>query len=123
MPLILIGGGARSGKSSYALTLARASGGRAPRPAADPPIGLFFLATATPTDPDIAARIDRHKSDRGPDFQTIEEPVEIAQKIPSSGTVVVDCLTLWLSNLSQPIETQPKPQPISSKQPPPHKPR
>ncbi|MBZ5601013.1 MAG: bifunctional adenosylcobinamide kinase/adenosylcobinamide-phosphate guanylyltransferase [Acidobacteriia bacterium] len=90
MAVILIGGGARSGKSRYALELARM---RAKR--------LAFIATARPVDDDMASRIARHRADRDPEFQTIEEPLEIADAIRSAGdgAIVVDCLTLWLSNL------------------------
>jgi len=89
--VVFVGGGARSGKSSYALALARKRGTR-----------LVFIATAQPiNDDDMQARIARHRADRGPDFITIEEPVEIADAIlqTDAEAIVVDCLTLWLSNL------------------------
>lgn len=90
MAVILVGGGARCGKSRYALELARSRGKR-----------LAFLATARRVDADFSARIDRHRADRGPEFETIEEPVEIADAICriDADAMVVDCLTLWLSNL------------------------
>ena len=90
MAIVLIGGGARSGKSRYALDLARTRGGR-----------LTFLATAQPHDTEMEARIARHRAERGEAFATIEEPLEIASvlKKAEAGVIVVDCLTLWLSNV------------------------
>ncbi len=92
MAIVLVGGGARSGKSRHALALARERGGR---PA--------FIATAHASDDEMAARILRHKLDRGADFETIEEPLEVAAVLKSAvrsfDAIVVDCLTLWLSNL------------------------
>ena len=88
--VILVGGGARSGKSRHALELARGRGER-----------LVFLATAQACDAEMEARIAKHRADRGPEFSTIEEPLEIAGEIRAAGAeaLVVDCLTLWLSNL------------------------
>lgn len=91
--MVLIGGGARSGKSTHALALARRLGKR-----------RIFLATARAYDDDMRARIARHVADRGDDFRTIEEPTAVPERIASLGAadgdvVVVDCLTLWLSNL------------------------
>ena len=90
MAIVLVGGGARSGKSRYALDLARARGGR-----------LTFLATAQPHDAEMEARIARHRAERTEAFATIEEPLEIASilKRAAGGVIVVDCLTLWLSNV------------------------
>ena len=90
MAVILVGGGARSGKSRYALQLARQRGSR-----------LAFIATATRSDADMSARIDRHRSDRSPEFETIEEPVAIARVIRDAAfdVLVIDCLTLWLANI------------------------
>ena len=90
MAVILIGGGARSGKSRFALELAKQRGSR-----------LAFVATATRSDDDMSARIDRHRADRGPEFLTIEEPKDIAGAIGKSDAdaIVVDCLTLWLANI------------------------
>jgi adenosylcobinamide kinase / adenosylcobinamide-phosphate guanylyltransferase len=92
MSLILVGGGSRSGKSRYALGLARTRGNR-----------LAFLATAQAGDDEMADRIRRHREERGPEFTTIEEPIELAQRIACEGArfdaLVVDCLTIWLSNL------------------------
>jgi adenosylcobinamide kinase/adenosylcobinamide-phosphate guanylyltransferase len=88
--VILVGGGARSGKSRYALEKARAiEGSRA------------FVATAEASDEEMAARIRHHREERGEEFATIEEPVELARVIAEAAfdVLVIDCLTLWLSNL------------------------
>jgi adenosylcobinamide kinase/adenosylcobinamide-phosphate guanylyltransferase len=88
--VILIGGGARSGKSRYALEKARAiEGTRA------------FVATAQPHDEEMTARIQIHREERGAQFTTIEEPIELPRIIIESkfDVLVIDCLTLWLSNL------------------------
>ena len=91
MSLILIGGGSRSGKSRYALNLARNFGGP-----------VAFVATARAEDDEMRDRIRRHREERGPEFTTFEEPFEVASLlIAESGrfdAFVVDCLTLWLSN-------------------------
>lgn len=89
--LFLVGGGSRSGKSDFALALARRLGSR-----------RLFLATAQAGDAEMHARIDRHRQTRGSDFQTVEEPLavaEIVRRIEELDVVVLDCLTLWLSNL------------------------
>jgi adenosylcobinamide kinase / adenosylcobinamide-phosphate guanylyltransferase len=91
MSLILIGGGARSGKSRYALQVARQCGPR-----------VAFIATAVPGDDEMRARIALHQRERGPEFTTFEEPLAIASLIDAKAAqfdaLVVDCLTLWLSN-------------------------
>ncbi|MEM9140676.1 MAG: bifunctional adenosylcobinamide kinase/adenosylcobinamide-phosphate guanylyltransferase [Pseudomonadota bacterium] len=81
-------GGARSGKSARALALA----GPGPK---------TFLATAEALDNEMADRIALHKAERGPNWALIEAPLEIARIIAlhREGSLVVDCLTLWLSNL------------------------
>jgi adenosylcobinamide kinase/adenosylcobinamide-phosphate guanylyltransferase len=92
--LVLITGGSRSGKSSYALNLA------AQRAAIRGP--AFFLATAEPTDDEMRARIAHHRRERGGSFETIETPLELCQvveRLNAPGAVlVIDCLTLWVSN-------------------------
>lgn len=84
----LILGGARSGKSARALAIATAS----PK---------IFLATAEALDAEMADRIALHQTERGDDWDLIEAPLDIAEPIADAedGTLVVDCLTLWLSNL------------------------
>jgi 5,6-dimethylbenzimidazole synthase len=87
----LLLGGARSGKSSQAEALAL----RLPQPRA-------LVATAEGLDEEMAARIARHRADRGPGWTTVEVPLDLPQALlalPPHGVVVVDCLTLWLSNL------------------------
>jgi adenosylcobinamide kinase/adenosylcobinamide-phosphate guanylyltransferase len=88
--LILIGGGARSGKSSFALAHARSLGPR-----------RVFLATAQALDEEMRARIDRHRRERSADFVTVEEPLALPEALGRCGAdvVLIDCLTLWLSNL------------------------
>ncbi len=89
--LILVGGGARSGKSAFALGLARRLGNR-----------RAFLATAQAFDPEMQARIDLHRRERGAEFVTVEEPLDVpgaVARLERTDVLVVDCLTLWLSNL------------------------
>jgi adenosylcobinamide kinase/adenosylcobinamide-phosphate guanylyltransferase len=90
--IVLVGGGARSGKSRHALALARQSGNR-----------LAFVATAAAGDDEMRERIARHREERGAEFRTFEEPLAVAELLEREGgqfdAVVVDCLTLWLSNL------------------------
>ncbi len=89
--IILVGGGVRSGKSDFALSLARRLGKR-----------RLFLATAQAGDDEMAERIRRHRQTRGEDFVTIEEPLAVADAIrrhQDHDVLVLDCLTLWLSNL------------------------
>ncbi len=93
-PLSLITGGARSGKSAYGEALIAAH----PVSAGSRPL---YLATAESGDEEMAARIRRHRSRRGENWDTIEEPLDIAGVIEAhiDRAIVVDCLTLWLSNL------------------------
>ncbi|MES1164255.1 MAG: bifunctional adenosylcobinamide kinase/adenosylcobinamide-phosphate guanylyltransferase [Verrucomicrobiota bacterium] len=94
--LILVGGGARSGKSRFAVDLARAIGAR-----------RIFIATAEPLDDEMTRRISRHRAERGRDFVTVEEPVDLAGALDNAGgvadadvdVILVDCMTLWVSNL------------------------
>ncbi|MBN2527107.1 MAG: bifunctional adenosylcobinamide kinase/adenosylcobinamide-phosphate guanylyltransferase [Deltaproteobacteria bacterium] len=89
--VMLITGGARSGKSRFALELTNGKQHRA------------FIATATVTDPEMASRILKHREERGDDFATIEAPLDLASALTSISSeteiVVVDCLTVWLGNL------------------------
>jgi adenosylcobinamide kinase/adenosylcobinamide-phosphate guanylyltransferase len=89
--IVLVGGGARSGKSTFALVRARALGTR-----------RLFVATARRYDADMSRRIDRHVAERGAEFTTVEEPLALPEVILAAtghDVAVVDCLTLWLSNL------------------------
>jgi adenosylcobinamide kinase/adenosylcobinamide-phosphate guanylyltransferase len=84
-------GGARSGKS--ALAVRHASSWMGP---------VVFVATARAGDEEMAERIRRHRSERPPAWMTVEEPVEVLQKLRDASTeacLVVDCLSLWLFNL------------------------
>jgi adenosylcobinamide kinase / adenosylcobinamide-phosphate guanylyltransferase len=100
----LVGGGARSGKSAFALARAQRLGPR-----------RIFLATAEPLDEEMETRIARHRQERGGAFITIEEPRHLPDRLAQLAevdVVVVDCLTLWLSNLlvggvtAEPIQQQ-----------------
>jgi adenosylcobinamide kinase/adenosylcobinamide-phosphate guanylyltransferase len=89
--IILIGGGVRSGKSSFAVDLAQQLGPR-----------RIFVATATPSDDEMRARIERHQLDRRDAFTTVEAPIALSEALASLETtdvVVIDCLTVWLANL------------------------
>jgi adenosylcobinamide kinase/adenosylcobinamide-phosphate guanylyltransferase len=89
--LILVGGGARSGKSAFAQAYAERLGTR-----------RVFVATGQAFDAEMAARIAQHQRDRGSAFRTVEAPVAVADALRAAAdaqVVLVDCLTLWLSNL------------------------
>jgi adenosylcobinamide kinase/adenosylcobinamide-phosphate guanylyltransferase len=90
--VIFITGGARSGKSGFGLSMAEKHGGR-----------MVYIATAQARDPEMEERIRRHKEVRGPLWESVEEPLEIAKAVLAvdGGTVIIDCLTLWLSNLME----------------------
>jgi len=88
----LVLGGARSGKSAHAETLIAAAGG-AP----------VYVATAEPGDDEMAERIAAHRARRGEGWRTVEAPVALAETLRTEAragnAVLVDCLTIWLSNL------------------------
>lgn len=90
--VILVLGGARSGKSRHALALAAARPG--PR---------AFVATAEPGDEEMRDRIARHRRERSADWATFEEPLAVPalvrRLVATHPVVLVDCLTLWVSNL------------------------
>ncbi len=93
--LILVGGGARSGKSSFAALYAK-------RLAADAGLKPVFVATAQAFDGEMTTRIERHKQERDGAFTTVEEPLDVVEALaalPGHDIVLLDCLTLWLSNL------------------------
>ena len=87
----LILGGARSGKTKRALALA------------EPFAERYYIATAEALDDEMRARIEMHKRERGTAWTTIEAPVDLSHAIAGitseGGVCVIDCLTLWLSNL------------------------
>jgi len=87
--ITLVLGGARSGKSRFAETLAREHGG--PR---------TYIATAEAFDDEMRQRIARHRDQRAGDgWQTLEAPLDPAAVLPRDGLVLIDCLTVWLGNL------------------------
>jgi len=92
MTTTLVLGGARSGKSAHAEMLAAQSGRE-----------VVYIATARPGDSEMALRIAHHRRARPQHWQTVEQPLQLAAAIASQAhpnrVVLVDCLTLWLSNL------------------------
>lgn len=92
MSTTLVFGGARSGKSAHAERLAQASGKQ-----------VVYVATSRAGDGEMATRIAHHRERRPPEWQTVEEELALAQVLRAACTperlVLVDCLTLWLSNL------------------------
>lgn len=89
--VIYVTGGARSGKSSYALRLA------------EPYEKRVFLATAEAFDDEMQCRIDKHREEREGLFTTVEEPLSIDRALRNlpegTGVVLLDCLTVWLGNM------------------------
>jgi adenosylcobinamide kinase/adenosylcobinamide-phosphate guanylyltransferase len=89
-PITFVLGGARSGKSRFAENLIGAGA---------------YIATAEARDSEMRARIDRHRDRRGPSWRTIEAPLDLvgalAEADRTGNPVLVDCLTLWLSNLME----------------------
>ena len=90
--IIFITGGARSGKSSFAVAEASRINGR-----------KAYIATAEALDEEMRQRIENHKRQRGDEWDTYEEPIRIADVIKKTegkySVIVIDCLTLWLSNV------------------------
>jgi adenosylcobinamide kinase/adenosylcobinamide-phosphate guanylyltransferase len=90
--IVLVGGGVRCGKSAFALSRARELGTR-----------RVFIATAQALDAEMSERIRAHKDERGAEFDTVEEPLAlpecVARQAERADVLVIDCLTLWLSNL------------------------
>lgn len=87
-----ITGGARSGKSRYAQSLAEACPGP-----------LLYVATAAIHDAEMAERVRLHQADRAERWNTLEEPLWLAERMPAAsagqGALLLDCVTLWLTNL------------------------
>lgn len=90
--VMLITGGARAGKSRYAVRLLAAR-----------PAHHAVIATATAGDAEMAQRIARHKAERDKSWETIEQPISVRAAIRNAARpdriVLVDCLTLWIANL------------------------
>ena len=88
--LIYVTGGARSGKSSFAERRAAELGGEQ----------VTYLATAQAFDAEMEIRIRRHRQERSTGWQTLEEPLAVASVLEGvQGVVLLDCLSLWVSNL------------------------
>lgn len=95
----LVIGGCRSGKSNHALKLGEMAAGKR----------NLFVATGQAHDEEMRARIERHQKDRGDRWQTVEAPLEIVNAIDRQGRgadiMLIDCLTLWTSNLMLSLDT------------------
>lgn len=90
MPLTVLIGGARSGKSALAIEMAK----RIEMP-------TVVVVTGSATDDEMAERIRRHRADRPRDWETIEEPLHLSDAIQAAdgdAPMIVDCLTLWVAN-------------------------
>lgn len=90
MSLTLILGGARSGKSRFALKLC------------EDKEAVAFIATALPLDSEMEERIKRHRFERPAHWKTIEEPInllKVIKYVSDSSYIIIDCLTMWVSNL------------------------
>lgn len=88
--LTLVTGGARAGKSRYAMSLMQ------------PEQPVTYIATAQAFDADMRGRIARHQAERPPGWRTFETPIELAGAVlqaPPGDRLIIDCLTLWVSNL------------------------
>lgn len=88
--LSFVVGGARSGKSRFAEALVKSAGGN-----------RCYIATAQSYDDEMEQRIRQHQLDRGPDWDTIEAPMDLSGAIlnvPHGSVTLIDCATLWLSN-------------------------
>jgi adenosylcobinamide kinase/adenosylcobinamide-phosphate guanylyltransferase len=96
--IVFVVGGCRSGKSRYALETANEISKEE----------KIFIATCVPHDAEMKQRVDRHQKERGPNWQTAETPVHLPQTIAARSrqakVLLVDCLTLWISNLMLGIE-------------------
>ena len=93
--LTFVLGGARSGKSVYAEALVTALPGP-----------WVYVATGQAWDAEMAARVAEHRGRRGPGWRTVEAPLELAGALDGDAPVLVDCLTLWVSNLMM-VEREP----------------
>ena len=98
--IVLVIGGTRSGKSAFALSRARELPGR-----------KVYVATAQACDEEMTERIHKHRQERGTEWTTCEEPVHLGRVVrdisPVYDVIVIDCLTIWLSNLlSAPSELE-----------------
>jgi adenosylcobinamide kinase / adenosylcobinamide-phosphate guanylyltransferase len=90
--LVLVTGGTRSGKSAFAASVAESTGA-----------WPVYIATALAADQEMAERIAKHRRERGSNWTTVEEPLNITRTLAAmtrgENAVVIDCLTLWLTNI------------------------
>ncbi len=90
---MLVLGGCRSGKSAYALDFCNSIAGS----------DKFFLATCVPMDAEMKQRVISHQAQREDKWKTVEEPVDLSRAVtavaPGASVILVDCLTLWVSNM------------------------
>jgi adenosylcobinamide kinase/adenosylcobinamide-phosphate guanylyltransferase len=90
-------GGARSGKSRFSQKLGESFPGK-----------KLFIATAQPLDDEMRKRIEGHRASRGKKWETVEEPLEISKAIREGGNeyglILIDCLTIWISNLLEGLD-------------------
>ena len=100
--LIYIAGGARSGKSGYAQQLAEQQTGE-----------LLYIAPAQVLDDEMAERVELHRKTRGERWTLLEEPLQLTDHLPAAAqgksAVLLDCVTIWLSNLFFHFDEDPKP--------------
>jgi adenosylcobinamide kinase/adenosylcobinamide-phosphate guanylyltransferase len=91
--IIFVLGGCRSGKSAYALQAAEQMPGSR----------KFFIATCVPQDEEMKQRVARHQKERNQHWTTVEEPLHLPETIlensPQADVILIDCLTLWVSNV------------------------
>jgi adenosylcobinamide kinase / adenosylcobinamide-phosphate guanylyltransferase len=98
MTLVLLIGGARSGKSSLAVERAAREG-----------LPVVFVATGEAGDDEMAARIAQHRRERPPEWTTVEEPAELALAVaaaPGADVLIIDCLSLWVANVFERIAVE-----------------
>ncbi len=92
--VVFVIGGSRSGKTAFALSKAQEAAGVGSR---------VYIATAQPLDAEMEERIAKHRAERGSAWATCEEPLHLGRALRaasrSHAVAVIDCLTLWLSNL------------------------
>lgn len=98
--LYFVTGGARSGKSRFAQELAETEAGP-----------VVFLATMEPLDDELLRRVARHRAERPVSWQTVEAPLDLERAIvgaPEDATILLDCLSLWVTNRLLPLGDAPE---------------
>jgi adenosylcobinamide kinase / adenosylcobinamide-phosphate guanylyltransferase len=106
--IVTITGGARSGKSAHASKIAANAG-----------MPVVYLATASPSDAEMAGRIEQHRAERPSDWRTIEEPFALSDALSKAdlqepSVILVDCLTVWLGGYICPLYDLPEPEALES---------